>query len=49
MSTRPLVAPRKPAQIRKVVDLPAPLGPSTPTTLPVDTSKLTPRTAWTLG
>ena len=32
----------------KVVVLPAPLGPSSPTTSPWETVKVTPRTTWRL-
>src|ERR671930_1103565 len=44
-STRPLVGGRMPATVRISVDLPAPLAPTTPITLPCGTSKETLRSA----
>ena len=43
--TRPAVGGRKPVIIFMVVDLPAPLGPRKPSTVPRSTEKLTPSTA----
>ena len=45
MRTLPLVAPKNPAKIRRVVDLPAPFGPRKPTILPAWTSNEISRTA----
>jgi hypothetical protein len=48
MRTLPELAPKKPAKMRRVVLLPAPLGPKKPTTSPRPTEKETSRTATTL-
>ena len=44
-STRPVVGGRMPATVRMSVDLPAPLAPTTPITLPCGTSNETFRSA----
>jgi hypothetical protein len=44
-STRPVLGGRIPAIVRRSVDFPAPLTPTTPSTAPCDTSKETSRTA----
>ena len=46
-SISPLVGGRMPASARMSVDLPAPLAPTMPMTVPWVTSKLTPRSACT--
>jgi hypothetical protein len=45
MRAVPAVGSMKPASMRMVVDLPAPLGPRKPTTSPLATEKLTSSTA----